>query len=101
VVIATNAVGVALNSQREPGIGEQDAADLGQLLARKRAQGVLSRVEENVRHVNHQPASGVASLQDGIELLQQAGAEILAFTFRLLEFLLGGGSGSGGVGAIA
>ncbi|HEX7424034.1 MAG TPA: hypothetical protein VF311_09160, partial [Terriglobales bacterium] len=55
----------------------------------------------NVRHVDDQAARRVASLEDGVELLQQAGAEFLAFTLRLLEFLLGCCSGSCGVGAIA
>src|ERR1019366_8651719 len=50
--IATNAVGVALDSKCERGIGEHDPTDLGQLLARQRAKCVLAGVEENVRHVD-------------------------------------------------
>ena len=36
-LIAANAVGMALNSQLEPGIGEHNAADLGQLFPSRRA----------------------------------------------------------------
>ena len=88
VGIAANAVGVAFDSQLEPGIGEHDAADLGQLFTRHRTQRLLARIEENVRHVDDQPASGVASLEDGVELLQQLGAELLLFTLGLLELLI-------------
>ena len=61
---------------------------------------MLGGVEENVRHVDDQAACRVASLEDGVELLQQAGAEFLAFTLRLQEFLPGCCSGSCGRSAI-
>lgn len=68
--IATNAVRVSLDSECERGIGEHDATDLCQLLARQRTKGVLGGVEENVRHVDDEAARGVASLENGIEFLQ-------------------------------
>ncbi len=100
VFIATNAIGIAFDSQRQRRIGEHDAADLGQLLARHRAKCVLAGVEENVGHVDDQAARRVASLEDSVELLQQAGAEFFAITLGLLEFLFGCCSGICGGSAI-
>ncbi len=55
-------------------------------LARLRAKCVLAGVEENIRPVDDQAARRVASLEDGVELLQQAGAEFFTFTLGVLEF---------------
>jgi enamine deaminase RidA (YjgF/YER057c/UK114 family) len=50
--------------------GGADLGSLGLLLARQRAKCVLAGVEENVGHVDDQAARRVASLEDGVELLQ-------------------------------
>ena len=72
VVRRTGAVGVALDLHFQIRIRKQDSRDLCQLLPSSRFEGVLVGVEQNVGHVDDEPASAVASLQDRVELLLQA-----------------------------
>src|SRR5581483_8585685 len=80
---------------------KHDAAYLGQLFARHGAKRAFATIEENVRHVDDEAARGVASLENGVELLQQPGTEFLAFALRLLELLLGFRRGRCVGGAVA
>ena len=84
-----DAIGVAFDSQFERRITEHNAGNFGQLLTGQRAQGVPAGVKEHVRHVHNEAASGVASFQDQVELLEETGAKLLTVTYGLLKLRVG------------
>src|SRR4029077_15540360 len=75
-VVAADAVGVAFDLEREAGMRKDDAGNFGELLARAGLERVAAGVEENVRHIDDEAAGGVASLQNGIELIEKLGAKL-------------------------
>ena len=88
VSVAAYAIGVALDGKRQRGVGEDDAGNLGQFLARGRAKREFGRIEKDVRHIDDEAASGISRLQDGVELHQQAGAKFFTVTHGLLKLLI-------------
>src|SRR5713226_7436628 len=106
-VVAADAVGVALDLERETGMRENDAGNFGELFAGAGLERVAAGVEEHVGHVDDEAAGGVARLQNGIQLAEQLGAQLGFFGFglrsglaRFSGFGFGGtllGDGSGAV----
>ena len=82
-IVAADAVGVALDLERKTWMGEDDAGNLGEFFAGARLERVAAGVKEHVRHVDDEAASRVAGLQDGIELIEELGAKLSFFGFRL------------------
>ena len=78
---------IALNCQLEVRVGKNDSGYFGQLFTRQRAERVLAGVEEHIRQVHDEAASGIASRKDGVELLQQFGAKFFTIKHGLLELL--------------
>src|SRR5438309_8709114 len=75
---------------------ENDAGNFGELFAGAGLEGVAAGVKEHIRHVDDEAASGVASLQDGIELIEELGAKLGFLGFGLrggLASLFGFGFG--------
>src|SRR5438309_11560719 len=75
---------------------ENDAGNFGELFARAGLERVAAGVKEHIRHVDDEAASGVAGLQNGIELIEELGAKLGFFGFSLgggLVRLLGFGFG--------
>src|SRR5947208_110261 len=75
--------GENLDVTREAGMRENDAGNFGELFARAGLERVAAGVKEHVRHVDDEAASGVASLQNGIELIEKLGAKLRFFGFGL------------------
>ena len=76
---------------------EDDAGDFGELFAGAGLERVATSVKEHVRHIDDEPAGGVARLQNGIQLAEKLGAKLGLFGFglrggatRLFGFGLGG-----------
>src|SRR6266853_37770 len=93
-IVAADAVGVAFDLERETGMSEDDAGNFGEFFAGTGLEGVAAGVEEHVGHVDDEAASGVAGLQNGIELREKLGAKLGLFGFRLR----GGSAGFFGFG---
>src|SRR6267142_5034251 len=107
-IVAADAVRVALDLKREARMREDDAGDFGEFFARARLERVAAGVKKNVRHVDDEAASGVASLQNGIELTEELGTKLGFFGFglrgglaRFFGFGFGGALLGDGSGAVA
>src|SRR6267378_3017626 len=59
-IVAADAVGVALDLERQAGMREDDAGNFGELFACAGLEGVAAGVKKNIRHVDDEAASGVA-----------------------------------------
>ena len=88
VIVAAYAIGVALDGQRQCGIGEDDAGNLGKFFARRRTKREFGGIEKDVRHIDDKAASSVACLQDGVELDEQAGAKFFTVAHGSLKLLI-------------
>ena len=82
-LVRSHAVGMAFHFEPQSGIGQNDAGDLGQLLARAGLERILPGVEKNVRHVDDEASGAVAGLQDGVELQHQFVAQFLLLALGL------------------
>src|SRR6266436_7020526 len=95
-IVAADAVGVAFDLQREAFVGKENSRDFGELFAGSGLECGASGIEEDVRHIDDEAAGRVASLQNGIELLQELPSQLGFFVFGLrggLQCLLGLGLG--------
>src|SRR5579885_3614674 len=85
-------------------MGQQDAGNLGELFASAGLEVGTAGIEEHVGHIDDEAASGIAGLQDGVELLQKLRAELSLFGFGFgggIASLCGLGFGSGaGLGGL-
>src|SRR6267143_3114380 len=88
-IVAADAVGVALDLERETGMRKDDAGNLGELFAGAGLEGVAAGVKEHIGHVDDEAAGGVASLQNGIQLRKKLGAKLSFFGFGLRGGLAG------------
>src|ERR1700728_237566 len=86
--IATDIIGVAADFNVQSWVSEQDASDLGEFLPCARLQGILSGVEQNIRHADDKSARAVACLENRIQLFRQLGAHRRLVSIRLLCALL-------------
>src|SRR5258708_40353860 len=68
---------------------EDDAGDFGEFFAGAGLERVAASVKEHVGHVDDEAASGVAGLQNGIELAEKLGAKLGFFGFGLRGGLAG------------
>ena len=82
--IATSAVGVSFNLERQPWMREDNPGDFRQLFAGRRSQRELSRVKKDIRHVDDEAACRIPRFQDQIELPHQLAAQFLLFALGLL-----------------
>ena len=85
---AANIVGVTANLNIESRVREQNPGDLCQLLPRVRLQGVLSSVEQDIRHADNESASAVARLEDIVQLFGQSCTHGRFIVLRLMCILL-------------
>src|SRR6185437_7699615 len=76
VVVTADAIGVALDLQRQPRMREQNSRNFCHCFARTGLQRVASCVEEHIGHVHDEPASAVIRLQNGIQLREKLFAQI-------------------------
>ena len=81
--VATDAVGVALDLEREAGMRENDAGNFGELFACAGLEGVAAGVEKHIRHIDDETARGIAGLQNGIQLAEQLRAQLGFIGFGL------------------
>src|SRR5207247_960161 len=86
--------GVAVDDELDTAVA---LAACGGFVGSDGLERVAAGVKEHVRHVDDEAASGVARLQDGIELIEELGAKLSFFGFglrgglaRLLSFSFGG-----------
>src|SRR5260370_13192130 len=82
-IVAADAVGVVLGGEREARMRENDAGNFGEFFAGAGLERVAAGVKEHVRHVDDETASGVAGLQNGIQLAEKLGAKLSFFGFGL------------------
>src|SRR5260370_2230611 len=68
---------------------ENDAGNFGEFFAGAGLEGVAAGVEEHVGHVDDEAASGIAGLQNGIQLREKLGAKLAFFGFGLRGGLAG------------
>jgi len=88
-IIATDAVGVAFDLEREAGMREDDAGNFGELFARAGLERVAAGVKEDIGHVDDEAAGGIAGLQNGIQLREELRAKLGFFGFGLRGGLAG------------
>ena len=81
--VAANAVGVTFDLKSQAGVRQQDAGDFCKLLASAGLEREAAGVKEHVGHVHDEAASGVARLQNGIQLREKLYAELGLFLFGL------------------
>src|SRR5258708_18860498 len=62
---------------------EDDAGDFGEFFAGAGLERVAASVKEHVGHVDDEAASGIAGLQNGIQLREKLGAKLGFFGFGL------------------
>src|SRR6267378_2703126 len=62
---------------------ENDAGNFREFFAGARLERVAASVKENIRHIDDEAASGIAGLQNGIELIEELGAKLGFFGFGL------------------
>src|SRR6267378_3049992 len=62
---------------------ENDAGNFREFFAGARLERVAASVKENIRHIDDEAASGIAGLQNGIELIEELGAKLSLFGFGL------------------
>src|SRR5262249_36429289 len=89
VFVAAHAVGMAFDGKMQTWISQHNAGNLGQTLARAGQQFIAAGLEQNIRQIGDDPASSIASRENGVELFEQPRAQFLLFFFRLLPQLLG------------
>ncbi len=105
VVVGADTVGVALQLDLQSGIGEQDAGNLGELLAGAGFESVAVEVEQDIVDIDDQATGGFPGLENQVQLVAEALAESSLLGFGLvasLISLLGGqaGLGGGGIGGL-
>jgi len=89
-IVAADAVRVAFDLEYEAGMREDYAGNFCQFFACCGLERIAARVEENIRHVHNEAASGILRLQYRVQLPEKLCAEF-RFFFR---FCFGGGSAS-------
>src|SRR5215470_17542555 len=67
----------------QAGIREDNAGHFRETLACPGSKFVTPAAEQNIRHIGHETAGGIARGENRVELLQQTFAELLLFAFRL------------------
>src|SRR5215472_12614568 len=84
-LLAAGTVRVALNSKTKRGVVQHDAAEFSQGLSRFRSQIGLAGTKEHITHVDHETARRVGSRQNSVELLEQAGTQLLFLALGLFD----------------
>ena len=84
VLLAADAIGMALYFDLQTGMARDDARHPRQLFTGTRFQRVSGSVEQDIGHVHDQSTGGIARLQDRVELIEQLLAELRLFLLRLL-----------------
>ena len=74
-------------------MGENDPGHFSEFLARFGAQRVLADVEEDVGHVDDEPAGRVPGVKDEVELIEELLTETGLFVFSALTEAIGFGGG--------
>src|SRR5579872_1103847 len=83
--IAADVIGVSTDFDIETRVGEQDAGNFGQLLARTRCQGILSSVKKHIGHADDKTSCCITSLKNRVQLLRQARTHGRFIGLRLLS----------------
>ena len=81
--VAADAIGVAFDFELQTRMSQDNAGDLRQLLSGAGLERVFAGVEQDVGHVDDQPAGGLTRLKNGVELLAELFAELGLFLFGL------------------
>src|SRR5258708_35012788 len=82
-IVAADTVRVTFDLESEAGMRENDAGNFGEFFAGAGLEGVAAGVEEHIGHIDDETASGVAGLQNGIQLAEKLGANVGLFGFGL------------------
>src|SRR5947207_2748139 len=70
VVITADVIGVSLYFQLQTGVPGNNASNFSQFLPCSRTHRILTRIEEDIRHIHDQTAGCVPSFQNQAELSQ-------------------------------
>ena len=80
---------MALQLKLQAGIRQQNSGNFGHLLAGAGLQRVFIEIEEHVVDIHDQAAGAFLGLQDRVQLLHQALAQLGLFGFGLLALGVG------------